>query len=92
MKMHVGGYMKEARWFNSNYTPTSDEYMPLAALTSLYSLTIVAAVGMGVAASKDSLDWLLTDPGIVNAPSVIGRLLNDIMSHQVRACSIYFLN
>ncbi|KAL6188833.1 hypothetical protein ACLB2K_040224 [Fragaria x ananassa] len=52
MKMHVGGYMKEDRWFNSNYTPTIDEYMPLAALTSLYSLAIVAAVGMGVGLQK----------------------------------------
>ncbi|XP_050387326.1 (-)-germacrene D synthase-like [Argentina anserina] len=82
MKRHVGGYMKETRWFHSAYTPKLDEYMPLAALTSLYSLAIVAVVGMGNAATKDSLDWLLTDPPIVNASSVIGRLLNDVMSYQ----------
>nr|XP_011469086.1 PREDICTED: (-)-germacrene D synthase-like isoform X1 [Fragaria vesca subsp. vesca] len=82
LKMTVAGYMKEARWFYSKYTPTFDEYMPLGTLTSSYYLSITAVVGMGLAATKDSLDWLFTDPGILNATSVIGRLLNDIRTHQ----------
>lgn len=88
MKIHVDGYIKEARWLHSKYTPTLDEYMSVALSTSLYMLSITSAVVMGLAATKDSLDWLLTDPNIVNGASVVGRLLNDIMSRQVVCISL----
>ncbi|KAL6202272.1 hypothetical protein ACLB2K_025980 [Fragaria x ananassa] len=82
MKIHVRGYLHEARWFHQNYTPTLDEYMTVAVSTSLFMLSITSVVGMGTIVTIESLDWLFNDPKIVNSTSVIGRLRGDIVSHE----------
>ncbi|KAF3674071.1 putative beta-caryophyllene synthase-like [Capsicum annuum] len=39
-------------------------------------------VGLGKVATKDALDWLANEPPILDALCIIGRLLNDLASHE----------
>ncbi|KAG8635719.1 hypothetical protein MANES_16G056350v8 [Manihot esculenta] len=84
MKRLVQAYLVEAKWFNKNYTPTVDEYMSIALLSCGYPLlTITAFVGVGDIATTEAFDWASKDPKILRAASMICRLMDDIVSHEV---------
>ncbi|KAK3433836.1 hypothetical protein EUGRSUZ_D01114 [Eucalyptus grandis] len=75
MKKQAKGYFHEAKWFHSSYTPTLEEYMPLALLTTGYeALSITALVGMGDVITRDAFEWLLSDCKILRASQFICRL------------------
>ncbi|XP_062011925.1 (-)-germacrene D synthase-like [Rosa rugosa] len=83
MKRQVRAYHAEAKWLHKNYTPTMDEYMEVALVTSAYSmLATTSFVGMGDIVTKDSFEWIFSDPKIVKASSVVCRLMDDIVSHK----------
>ncbi|KAG6689498.1 hypothetical protein I3842_11G178400 [Carya illinoinensis] len=83
MKNQVRAYHHEAKWFHQKYIPTMDEYMPLALVTSAYSmLATTSLVGMGELVTKDSFEWLFSDPKMVTASAVVCRLMDDIVSHK----------
>jgi (-)-germacrene D synthase len=85
MKRQVRAYHAEAKWFHKKYTPTMEEYMEVALVTSGYSmLTTTSFVGMEDIVTKDSFEWIFSDPKIVKAVSVVCRLMDDIVSHKVR--------
>ncbi|EXB50920.1 (-)-germacrene D synthase [Morus notabilis] len=82
MKRQIRAYVQEAKWFNLNYTPTMEEYMPLARVTSAYAmLATTSFVGMGDIVTKDSFEWLFSNPKLVSASEVVCRLMDDIVSH-----------
>ncbi|XP_039168370.1 (-)-germacrene D synthase isoform X2 [Eucalyptus grandis] len=83
MKKQARVYFHEAKWFHTNYTPTLEEYMPLALLTTGYEmLAITSLVGMGDVVTKHAFEWLLGDCKILKASQIICRLMDDIASHQ----------
>ncbi|XP_040988311.1 (-)-germacrene D synthase-like isoform X2 [Juglans microcarpa x Juglans regia] len=83
MKNQVRAYHHEAKWFHQKYIPTMDEYMPLALVTSAYEmLATTSLVGMGEIVTKDSFEWLFSDPKMVTASAVVCRLMDDIVSHK----------
>ncbi|KAJ4718940.1 Sesquiterpene synthase [Melia azedarach] len=73
----------EAKWFNEGYVPTIEEYMEVA-LISVCNLMLatISFVGMGDIATKESFEWISSNPKIVRASSVICRLMDDIVSHK----------
>lgn len=84
MKRVVQAYYAEAKWFNSNYTPTMEEYMGVAKVTSAYRMIATTSfVGMGSIATKQVFQWVTNDPKIVNASTIICRLMDDIVSNEV---------
>ncbi|KAK7262668.1 hypothetical protein RJT34_30243 [Clitoria ternatea] len=84
MKRLVRAYFTEAEWLNNNYTPTMEEYMVVALITSAYRmLTSVAFVGMGCIATKEVFQWLTNDPKIINASTRICRLMDDVVSSEL---------
>ncbi|KAG2682103.1 hypothetical protein I3760_11G175400 [Carya illinoinensis] len=65
------------------YIPTMDEYMPLALVISAYAmLPTTSLVGMGELVTKDSFEWLFSDPRMVTVLAVVCRLMDDIVSHK----------
>ncbi|XP_043701580.1 (-)-germacrene D synthase-like [Telopea speciosissima] len=84
MKRLVRAYFIEAKWFNEGCIPTFDEYMGIALTSSAYGmLTVTSFLGMGDIETKEALDWAIDDPKLVRASSLIGRLINDILSHKM---------
>ncbi|PON67638.1 Squalene/phytoene synthase [Trema orientale] len=83
MKQLVQSYYVEAQWFHNKYTPTLEEYMNIALVSSTYSmLTATSFLGMGDDVSAEVFDWLLNDPKIVRGSAAICRLMDDVVSHK----------
>ncbi|KAL4619348.1 hypothetical protein ACB092_06G072700 [Castanea dentata] len=83
MKRLVRAYFDEAKWFHQNYIPTMEEYMHVALKTSGYPmLTAISFLGMGDIVTKEAFDWIFSNPKIITASSVIGRLMDDMKSHK----------
>ncbi|KDP35929.1 hypothetical protein JCGZ_09901 [Jatropha curcas] len=76
-------YRMEAQWFNDGYVPMFGEYLPNGATSSSYGvIAAVSFIGMEKFAGFKEYEWLKADPKIANASKIIGRLLNDIVSHK----------
>ncbi|KAJ4718968.1 Terpene synthase [Melia azedarach] len=76
-------YFVEAKWFNEGYVPTIEEYMEVALISGGYLLlATISFVGMDDVATKESFEWISSNPKIVRASSVICRLMDDIVSHK----------
>ncbi|XP_052178519.1 (-)-germacrene D synthase-like [Diospyros lotus] len=83
MKKLVKAYFEEAKWLHQGYTPTMEEYMRVALVTSGYEMISTNSfVGMGDLATQEAFDWVSSCPLIVRASSVIGRLMNDMVGHK----------
>ncbi|KAE9592954.1 putative lyase [Lupinus albus] len=83
MKRVVQAYFAEAKWFKYNYTPTLEEYMSVAQVSSAYiSLMSMTFVGMGSIATEKVFQWLSNRPKIVNASTLLCRLMDDIVSSE----------
>ncbi|XP_050288805.1 sesquiterpene synthase 2-like [Quercus robur] len=83
MKLLVRAYFDEAKWFHQNYIPTMEEYMHIALKTSGYPmLTAISFLGMGDIVTKEAFDWIFSNPKIITASSIIGRLMDDMKSHK----------
>ncbi|XP_057414842.1 (-)-germacrene D synthase-like [Lotus japonicus] len=84
MKRLVQAYFAETKWYNSSYTPTLEEYMSVAQISSGYRMvTATAFVGMGSVAKEKAFQWLTNDPKIMNALTKITRLMDDIVSNEL---------
>jgi (-)-germacrene D synthase len=88
MKNQIRAYFHEAKWFHKNHIPTMDEYMRIALVSSGSSmLATTALVGMGDIVTKDAFEWLFSDPKVLKASTVIFRLMDDIVTHEVFMCN-----
>uniref|UniRef100_F6HMZ2 Valencene synthase n=1 Tax=Vitis vinifera TaxID=29760 RepID=F6HMZ2_VITVI len=82
MKNQVRAYFAEAKWFHEQHIPTMEEYMSVALSCSGYSLLATSSfIGMGEIASKEAFDWVIRDPKIIRASTVIARFMDDMKSH-----------
>ncbi|CAL1386254.1 unnamed protein product [Linum trigynum] len=76
-------YDVEAKWLASRYTPTVKEFIANGIPSSSYGVISAAyLIGMGEAMGAKEYEWLKTNPTIDTAAKLLGRLLNDIMSHE----------
>ena len=90
MKIQVRAYFREAKWFHQKYTPTLDEYMSLARVTSAYfMLATTSFLGMGDIGTKGSFEWLFSNPKILKASELVCRLTDDMVSHKVQIVNYY---
>ncbi|XP_027355362.1 (-)-germacrene D synthase-like [Abrus precatorius] len=84
IKRLIQAYFAEAKWLNSNYTPTVEEYMRVAQASSGYRLlTAIAFVGLGCIATEKVFQWLTSDPKLINASTKISRLMDDVVSNEL---------
>ena len=84
MKKLVGAYFVEAKWLNSNYTPTVKEYMENGRISSGYSMVAITSfIGMECFATQKAFQWIINDPKIIRASTIIARLMDDIVSNEV---------
>ncbi|KAJ0049388.1 hypothetical protein Pint_16629 [Pistacia integerrima] len=73
----------EAEWFRKGFVPPFEERLnsELAPAGSISFYAATYFVGMGAAGNKE-FEWLKSDPKIVRAAYIIGRLQCDIVSHE----------
>ena len=76
--------MRKRKWLQVQQVPTMEEYMPVALVTSAYSmLATTSLTGMGDAVTKESFDWIFSKPKIVRASAIVCRLMDDMVSPKV---------
>ncbi|XP_006356724.1 (E,E)-germacrene B synthase-like [Solanum tuberosum] len=85
MKKLVRAYFKEAQWLNDdNHIPKYEEHMEISLVSAAYMMgSTTSLVGMEEFISKDTFEWLMNEPLIVRAASLISRAMNDIVGHEV---------
>ncbi|KAI5333506.1 hypothetical protein L3X38_023637 [Prunus dulcis] len=80
-KTSAKAYFDEAKWFHEGCIPNMEEYMRVAtASVGNTILSTISLLGMGDIVTKESFEWLLTDPKILRASNIIIRLMDDIVS------------
>ncbi|KAM3320962.1 terpene synthase 17-like isoform X1 [Capsicum chacoense] len=83
IKKMTRAYFQEAKWYHEKKVPTLEKYMKNGIITGgLLLLASTFWLGIGKIAAKDAFDWMATEPSILVAGSLIGRLLNDLKSHE----------
>ncbi|KAG6495381.1 hypothetical protein ZIOFF_043184 [Zingiber officinale] len=76
-------YFEESKWGVDRYVPSLDEHLRVSLISSACSLVICSMyLGMGEVVTKEVFEWYSSFPKLVEACSVIGRLLNDIRSDE----------
>lgn len=84
MKDQATGYLAEAKWFYQNYTPTLDEYITLALVTTAYAMLVTNSfLGMGDVVTKDAFEWVSGNPQMLRASTIVCRFMDDIIGRQV---------
>ncbi|CAL5440083.1 unnamed protein product [Camellia sinensis] len=76
-------YEIEAEWFKEGHVASFEEYMKNALVTSTGRLhTTSCFMGLEAdVATTEAFEWILTKPKMVAASGTIGRLVDDVMSH-----------
>ncbi|XP_055802034.1 sesquiterpene synthase 16-like [Solanum dulcamara] len=83
MKKVLRAYFQEAKWYNEKQVPRMEQYMKNGISSGAYLLLATTSwLGMGKIATKDAFDWIVTQPPILVASSIITILLNDLSSHE----------
>ncbi|XP_057994637.1 probable terpene synthase 6 [Hevea brasiliensis] len=73
----------QAQWFNDGYIPAFDEYMRNGVVSVGYEAVRAASfIGMENIVGTTELQWLETNPKIVQAAKLISRLKNDIAARE----------
>ncbi|XP_059295061.1 terpene synthase 17-like [Lycium ferocissimum] len=84
MKKLLRAYFQEAKWYHEKNIPTVEQYVKNGTPSSTYQLLATTSwLGMGEVATKDAFDWIATEPLILVASSIIARLLNDLVTHEI---------
>ncbi|XP_042404685.1 alpha-humulene synthase-like [Zingiber officinale] len=77
-------YFIEAKWGIEKYVPPLEEHLSNSLVTAAYRFLICASyVGMDQVASKEIFEWVASFPKIIKASSMIGRLMDDVTSHEL---------
>ncbi|XP_065015351.1 alpha-humulene synthase-like [Musa acuminata AAA Group] len=84
MKDLSEAYFEESKWRDQHYVPTLEEHLHVSLISSAYPMLECASfVGMGEIATKEAFEWITSFPKIVQASAIIGRIMNDITSHEL---------
>ncbi|RVW37312.1 (-)-germacrene D synthase [Vitis vinifera] len=76
--------MRKPNGFKHNKYQTMEEYMPVALATSGYlMLATTSFIAMGDVVTKETFDWVFSEPKIVRASATVSRLMDDMVSHKV---------
>jgi hypothetical protein len=79
------GCLVEEEWCRKKHVPTVDEYVRNGLITSAYTAVVMSSfLGMGelIADDAKAFEWSKTLPKIHVASQELGRLINDIVSHE----------
>ncbi|CAL4946416.1 unnamed protein product [Urochloa decumbens] len=83
-KLQSKSYLEEAKWFDEKYIPSFKEHVGVSVMSAgLPMLFLVALIGAGQVATKETLDWALDIPDMVHACAENGRFLNGIASYKL---------
>ncbi|GJN39842.1 hypothetical protein PR202_gb28989 [Eleusine coracana subsp. coracana] len=79
-------YHAEVKWRDEHYVPTTVEEHLQISLRSAACMPLIClaftSLSEDVASREEAITWALTFPKIIRGVSIVGRIGNDIMSHE----------
>ncbi|WMV34394.1 hypothetical protein MTR67_027779 [Solanum verrucosum] len=83
MKKLVRAYFKEAQWLDAHYIPKCEEHMKNALVSCGYMMAATTSlIGIDEFISTQTFEWIINEPLIVRAASIINRGMDDIIGHE----------
>lgn len=78
-------YHVESKWRDQSYVPSNiEEHLRVSMGSSgCMHISNLAFLSMGDIATTEAVDWAWAYPKIIRAVCIIGRVANDIVSHEV---------
>ncbi|KAH9602228.1 hypothetical protein KSS87_000068 [Heliosperma pusillum] len=79
----IRSYHTEAKWLKAKYVPTFEEYMVNARITGVAQILSTSSImGMDEIVEEKPFQIIPRAPKAIKACEVIGRLMDDIVSHE----------
>ncbi|OQU79856.1 hypothetical protein SORBI_3007G034700 [Sorghum bicolor] len=77
-------YHAEVEWRDEHYIPTSvEEHLQISTHSSVcMQITNLALISLGDVTTREDVNWALTFPKIIRGACIVGRVGNDIVSHE----------
>ncbi|KAH6820629.1 hypothetical protein C2S53_020433 [Perilla frutescens var. hirtella] len=75
-------YYEEQKWVMQREMPSFEKYMKNSVIRSCLPMTLGSLVPGLQSVTKETIDWMLTQPKIFMSSSIIVRLLDDLGSHE----------
>uniref|UniRef100_A0A8I6XBK7 Terpene synthase metal-binding domain-containing protein n=1 Tax=Hordeum vulgare subsp. vulgare TaxID=112509 RepID=A0A8I6XBK7_HORVV len=77
-------YHAEVKWRDEHYIPTSvEEHLQISVRSSAcMQITIFVFISLGDVTTREVLEWVLTYPKIIRSVCIVGRIGNDMVSHE----------
>uniref|UniRef100_A0ACD6AJB8 Uncharacterized protein n=1 Tax=Avena sativa TaxID=4498 RepID=A0ACD6AJB8_AVESA len=75
-------YYNEAKWREEGDAPATVEEHLLFSMPSSCCMHVPALALVAIGATSDVIDWAMTYPKIIRASCVVGRVINDVASHE----------
>ncbi|TVU42231.1 hypothetical protein EJB05_08624, partial [Eragrostis curvula] len=77
-------YHAEVKWRDEHYVPaTIDEHLQVSVCSAVcMQIIIMIFISLGDVAPNEAIEWGLTFPQIIRGVSIVGRIGNDIVSHE----------
>ncbi|KAH6763555.1 hypothetical protein C2S52_020988 [Perilla frutescens var. hirtella] len=75
-------YYEEQKWVMEGEMPSFEEYVKNSVIRSCLPMTFGSLVPGLPSVTKETIDWMLTQPKIFMSSSIILRLLDDLGSHE----------
>uniref|UniRef100_M1BR34 Sesquiterpene synthase 2 n=1 Tax=Solanum tuberosum TaxID=4113 RepID=M1BR34_SOLTU len=83
MKKLVRAYFKEAQWLDAGYTPKYEEHLENALVSCGYMMAATTSlIDMDESISQETFEWMINEPLIVRAASIINRRMDDMIGHE----------
>jgi len=78
-------YHAEVKWRDEHFIPTNvEEHLQISLPSSgCMHMTNLGFISLGDVTTKEDVEWALTFPKIIRGVCIVGRVGNDIVSHEV---------
>ncbi|CAL5009940.1 unnamed protein product [Urochloa decumbens] len=89
-------YHAEVKWRDEHYVPTNvDEHLQISMRSSvcmqIINLVLISLRDV-TTSTEDDVDWVFTFPKIIRGVSTVGRIINDIVSHEREQASLHVVS
>ncbi|TKW09064.1 hypothetical protein SEVIR_6G067100v4 [Setaria viridis] len=77
-------YHAEVKWRDEHYVPTNvEEHLQISIGSSVcMQITNLVLISLGDVTTREDVNWAFTFPKIIRGACIVGRVGNDIMSHE----------
>ena len=78
------------KWRDEHYVPTNvEEHLQVSVRSSAcMHITNLAFISLGDVTTREAIEWAFTYPKIIRGVCIVGRIGNDMVSHEVPTLSI----